>query len=197
MPVAFDPPYVTVFCGSRLGGRPEYATAAEDLGRTLVKNGLGLVYGGGSVGLMGKIADSVLEAGGEVIGVIPEVLSRPEIAHPNLTKLHVVDSMHTRKMMMNDLCGAFIAMPGGIGTFEELFEVLSWAQLRIHAKPIGLLDVAGFWTSLRGLVDGSTAEGFINPIHRELLIRAVGSQELLDLMGDAAVAEADPDAVNP
>jgi hypothetical protein len=111
--------------------------------------------------------------------------------------LHVVDSMHTRKMMMNDLCGAFIAMPGGIGTFEELFEVLSWAQLRIHAKPIGLLDVAGFWTSLRGLVDGSTAEGFINPIHRELLIRAVGSQELLDLMGDAAVAEADPDAVNP
>lgn len=195
--LVFDPPYITVFCGSRLGTRPEYVTAAEELGRTLVKNGLGLVYGGGSVGLMGKIADSVLEAGGEVIGVIPEVLSRPEIAHPNLTTLHVVDSMHTRKKMMNDLCGGFIAMPGGIGTFEELFEVLSWAQLRIHAKPIGLLDVAGFWTGLRGLMDGATAEGFINPIHRELLIRAGGPQELLDRMRDAGVAEPDPEAVKP
>jgi uncharacterized protein (TIGR00730 family) len=129
--------------------------------------------------------------------VIPEVLSRPEIAHPGLTKLHVVDSMHTRKKMMNDLCGGFIALPGGIGTFEELFEVLSWAQLRIHNKPIGLLDVAGFWTGLRGMVDGATAEGFINPIHRDLLVRGTSPQELLDHMLAAGAPAVDPEAVKP
>jgi uncharacterized protein (TIGR00730 family) len=193
----FKPARITVFCGSRPGIRPEYADAAEALGRCLVKNGLGLVYGGGSVGLMGKVADSVLEAGGEVIGVIPEVLSRPEIAHPGLTELHVVDSMHTRKKMMNDLCDGFIALPGGIGTFEELFEVLCWAQLRILAKPFGLLDVEGFWTGLRGMMDSATAEGFINPIHGDLLVGASTPQELLDRMRNVDAGDADPAAVKP
>ena len=146
---------------------------------------------------MGVIADSVLKAGGEVIGVIPEVLSRPEVAHGGLTELKVVDSMHTRKQTMNDLCGGFIAMPGGIGTLEELFEVLSWAQLRIHAKPIGLLEVAGFWMGFRGLMDRATSEGFINPVHRDLLVRSGDPQELLDKMAAFATAAPDPDAVKP
>jgi uncharacterized protein (TIGR00730 family) len=194
---AFDPPRLTVFCGSRHGARPEYAAVAAALGECLVKNGLGLVYGGGSVGLMGVLADSVLEAGGDVIGVIPEVLSRPEVAHQGLTELVIVDSMHTRKQTMMDLCGGFIAMPGGIGTFEELVEVLSWAQLRIHAKPIGLLDVADFWIPFRGLVDAATAEGFINPVHRDLIVRASDPQGLIDKMAAYVAPAADPDAVKP
>jgi uncharacterized protein (TIGR00730 family) len=166
------------------------------MGRCLVERGLGLVYGGGSVGLMGEIADAVMEAGGEVIGVIPEVLSRPELAHEGITELRVVDSMHTRKKMMADLSSGFIAMPGGIGTFEELFEVLSWSQLRIHAKPIGLLDVSGFWTGFRNLMDQATGEGFLNPIHRELVVRSDDPGNLLDLMEAFEPPSAvDPDAV--
>jgi uncharacterized protein (TIGR00730 family) len=195
--MSFDPPRITVFCGSRHGTRPEFTQAARALGKTLVERNLGLVYGGGSVGLMGEIADAVLEAGGEVVGVIPKVLSRAEVAHQNLSEMHVVDSMHTRKEMMNTLCGGFVAMPGGIGTFEELFEVFSWKQLLIHAKPIGLLDVAGFWTGLRGLLDQATSEGFINPVHRELLVRSEDPGELLDKMLAHQAPGPDPEAVKP
>ncbi|RMG08928.1 MAG: TIGR00730 family Rossman fold protein [Planctomycetota bacterium] len=193
----FDPPRITVFCGSRHGARPEFSDAARALGRTIAERGLGLVTGGGSVGLMGVVADAALEAGGEVIGVIPQVLSRAEVAHHGLSELLVVDSMHTRKMRMNELCGGFVALPGGIGTFEELFEVLSWRQLRIHAKPIGLYDVAGYWTGLRSLLDQAVAEGFLNPVHRSVLLRADDPELLLDRMAAERIAAADPDAVEP
>jgi uncharacterized protein (TIGR00730 family) len=193
----FDPPRVTVFCGSRQGSRPEYMAAAAEMGRTLVERGLGLVFGGGSVGLMGGIADAVLAAGGEAVGVIPEVLMRPEVAHEGLTELRVVDSMHTRKKLMADLCGAFVAMPGGIGTFEELFEVFTWAQLRIHAKPIGLLDTCGYWTGLRGMLDMAVGEGFLNPVDRELIVRAETPADLLDKLAEVHLSPVDPDAVEP
>ena len=197
MTPSFDPPRVAVFCGSRSGTRPEYAEAARVMGRTLVERGLGLVFGGGSVGLMGTVADAVLEAGGEAIGVIPEVLMRAEVAHEGLTVLKVVDSMHTRKRTMADLCGAFVALPGGIGTFEELFEVFTWAQLRIHAKPIGLLDTRGYWTGLRGMLDQAVAEGFLNPVDLDLIVRAAEPGELLDRLAEARVQPVDPDHVEP
>ena len=136
---------VCVFCGSRTGARPEYLEGARALGTELARRGFTLVYGGTSVGLMGAMADAALAGGGKVIGVLPQVLSDREIAHQGLTELHLVDSMHTRKAMMAELAGAFIAMPGGFGTFEELFEITTWAQLGIHHKPIGLLNVADYY----------------------------------------------------
>ena len=139
---------VCVFCGSSHGVRPAYAAAARTLGRLLVERGLGLVYGGGNVGLMGVMADAVLEAGGEVLGVIPHALMAREIGHPGVTEMHVVDSMHERKALMADRADAFIALPGGVGTFEELFEAITWTQLGLHAKPCGLLNVDGFYDDL-------------------------------------------------
>ena len=135
---------VCVFCGSSIGAKPAYAEAARNMGRLIAERRIGLVYGGGNVGLMGVIADAALEAGGEVIGVIPLALADREIAHTGLTQLHIVDSMHTRKAMMAELSDAFIAMPGGVGTFEELFEAITWTQLGLHRKPCGLLNVDGF-----------------------------------------------------
>ena len=166
----FDPPRLAVYCGSRHGARPEYTQAARALGQALVRHGLGLVYGGGKVGLMGEVADAVLERGGEVIGVIPQAPSRVEVAHAGLTTMHVVDSMHTRKKLMTDLAAGFVALPGGVGTLDELFEALSWAQLRIHAKPIGILDVAGYWDGVLRLLDHGVAEGFLDRAHRDLVI---------------------------
>jgi uncharacterized protein (TIGR00730 family) len=162
--------HVCVFCGSNAGGRPEYRESAEALGRLLVARGCGLVYGGGSVGLMGVIADAVLAAGGEVQGVIPKSLATRELLHPGVEPMHVVEGMHARKSLMAELADAFIAMPGGYGTFEELFEVITWAQLGLHAKPIGLLNVAGFFDPLVQLVDHAVAEGFIKAAHRELIV---------------------------
>jgi uncharacterized protein (TIGR00730 family) len=139
---------ICVFCGSSQGNRTEYRAAAEELGAELVRRNIGLVYGGGNVGLMGLLADSVLQAGGEAVGVIPENLMAREVGHNGLTKLHVVHSMHERKTLMADLSDAFIALPGGFGTFEEFCEIVTWAQLGLHAKPCGILNVLGYYTPL-------------------------------------------------
>lgn len=173
---------VCVFCGSREGSRPSYAEAARRMGKALARRGLGLVYGGGQVGLMGAMADAAIEEGGEVVGVIPEALIAREIAHPGLEKLHVVGSMHERKKLMADLSDGFVALPGGYGTLEEFLEVLSWAQLSIHEKPCGLLDVDDFWEPLSSLFDKAVAEGFVPPDHRSLVLEERDPHALLDLM---------------
>lgn len=171
---------IAVFCGSRHGTKPEYAEAARGFGRLLAERGIGLVYGGGSVGLMGEVADAVLAGGGEVIGAIPEFLSGREIAHAGLTRLHVVESMHARKALMAELADAFVALPGGIGTLEELTEIFTWAQLRLHAKPCGLLNVAGYYDGLLGFLGSMVAEQFLSTAHRQLLIDADVPHLLLD-----------------
>jgi len=172
--------HVCVFCGSSPGNRPVYLDAAHQTGMALVQRGIGLVYGGAQIGLMGRIADSVLEQGGKVIGVMPEHLSIKEVTHPKLTDLRIVDSMHTRKALMAELSDAFIALPGGLGTLEELCEILTWGQLGLHRKPCGLLNVAGFYEPLLALFDHAVAEGFLRPAHRSLVQVAATPEELLD-----------------
>lgn len=171
-----------VFCGSSAGRRPLYADAARALGAEFVRRGIGLVYGGGKVGLMGVLADAVLAEGGRVIGVIPHRLRTVELAHEGLTELRVVDSMHARKALMADLSDGFIALPGGLGTFEELLEIATWGQLRLHAKPVGLLNVAGFFDPLLATLDHSVAEGFLRAEHRALLIVRGEIDALLETM---------------
>jgi uncharacterized protein (TIGR00730 family) len=173
---------VCVFCGSSAGNRPGYADAARQVGAALVRRGLGLVYGGGHIGLMGVVADAVLRAGGEAIGVIPQALVERELAQGGLTRLEVVDTMHQRKSMMADLSDAFVALPGGFGTADELFEILTWAQLGIHAKPIGLLNVGGFFDALLGWVRHAAAEGFIRHQHVALLNVSTDPEGLLDVL---------------
>ena len=170
---------ICVFCGSSAGARPEYADAARALGQALVGEGLGLVYGGGRVGLMGILADAVLAAGGEAIGVIPHALLRREVGHAGLSELQVVDSMHTRKARMADLADAFIALPGGFGTLEEFCEVLTWSQLGIHPKPCGLLNVAGYYDTLLALFDHALAEGFLRAPHRAMVLEETDPLRLL------------------
>lgn len=171
-----------VFCGARHGKRPEYAAAAQVLGRTLAERGIELVYGGGNVGLMGVVADACMAGGGSVIGIIPQALDEWEVGHRGLTRLEVVDSMHTRKARMAELSDGFIALPGGLGTFEELFEVLTWAQLGFHGKPIGLLDVAGYYAPLAQMVQNGVDEGFMKPENAELLLREHDIDTLLAAM---------------
>jgi len=171
---------ICVYTGSNVGVRPEYQQAAQALGKALVARGLGLVYGGGRVGLMGVIADTVLAEGGEVIGVIPKALFPREVGHTHLTQLHEVESMHERKALMADLADGFIALPGGFGTYDELFETITWSQLGLHSKPVGLLDVAGFFAPLLALITHTTNEGFITPIHSNLLFHKDDPAELLD-----------------
>jgi uncharacterized protein (TIGR00730 family) len=171
---------ICVFCGSAAGVRPAYADAARELGRELARRGLGLVYGGGSVGLMGVLADTVLVEGGEVIGVIPGPLATRELAHAGLTKLHVVASMHERKATMARLSDGFVALPGGLGTLEETLEVLTWAQLGIHRKPVGVLDVEGYWSGLERMLAHAVGEGFVRPEYAALLLRGTSASELLD-----------------
>jgi len=161
---------ICVFCGSANGRREGYARSARKFGAALAAKGLGLVYGGGSIGLMGVVADAALEGGAPVVGVIPRALFRREIAHHGLTRLEVVPSMHVRKARMARLSDAFVALPGGIGTLEELFEVLTWGYLGIHAKPVGLLDVGGYWRPLVLLLDHAVEEGFLRPAHRKLVV---------------------------
>lgn len=173
---------ICVFAGSNPGNRPEYREAAQQLGKALVSRGLGVVYGGGSVGLMGALADSVLEQGGEIIGVMPQGLFRREIAHAHLTKLFEVESMHARKALMADLADGFIALPGGFGTFDELFEITTWAQIGIHSKPIGLLNVAHYFEPLLALVTHASNEGFIPPTHVRLLLVQEYVGELINSM---------------
>ncbi len=172
---------VCVFCGSSHGTRPAYREAAERTAVVLARRGLGVVYGGGNVGLMGVLADAALAAGGEVIGVIPAALVAKELAHRGLTDLRVVDSMHERKALMAELSDGFIALPGGYGTLEELCEVLTWSQLGLHGKPCGLLNTAGYFHPLLELLDRATEEDFLRPEHRALLLVEEDPQRLVDL----------------
>jgi uncharacterized protein (TIGR00730 family) len=171
---------VCVFCGSSNGARFVYADAARLLGRALLRRKIGLVYGGGCVGLMGAIADVVMEGGGEVVGVIPEALVERELAHRAVSELMIVRSMHERKAKMADLSDAFIAMPGGFGTFEEFCEIITWAQLGLHRKPCGILNVEGYYDPLLALFDRAVVEGFIYPENRRLVIQETDSDRLLD-----------------
>jgi uncharacterized protein (TIGR00730 family) len=171
---------VLVFCGSSPGARPEYAEAADALGRLLAGRGLGLVYGGASVGLMGAVADGALAAGGEVIGVIPRGLVEREIGHPGLTELREVSTMHERKALMADLSDAVIALPGGTGTLDELFELFTWSQLGLHRMPIGLLDVVGYWQPLLAMLDHMVAERLLRAEHRATLLVSTDAASLLD-----------------
>jgi len=159
-----------VFSGSSPGAHPDYAQAAAELGGALADRGIGLVYGGATVGLMGIVADAALEAGGDVIGVIPQALVDREIAHGGLSDLRVVGSMHERKALMADLADGFIALPGGMGTLEELFEVYTWTQLGLHSKPLGLLDVRGYYAQLAAFLDHAVQERFLTAEHREMLV---------------------------
>ena len=171
---------VCVFAGSNAGGRPEYAAAARALAAECASRRLGIVYGGGSVGLMGVLADAALAARVEIIGVIPRPLATKEIAHPNLTELHIVESMHERKATMASLVDAFIALPGGLGTFEAALEVLTWSQRGIHAKPVGVLNVEGYYDGLLRWLSHAAGEGFVRREHLGLLLFADAPGELLD-----------------
>ncbi|MBD1866029.1 TIGR00730 family Rossman fold protein [Cyanobacteria bacterium FACHB-471] len=171
---------VCVFCGSNQGTNPAYGFAAEQLGKLLAQQNIGLVYGGGKVGLMGTVADAALAAGGEVIGVIPQALADREIAHTGLSKLHIVASMHERKALMSDYVDAFIALPGGMGTLEEFAEVLTWGQLGLHQKPCGLLNIEGYYNSLIAFFNQAVQAQFVRPEHRSAVIEAQTCEELLE-----------------
>ena len=180
---------ICVFTGSRRGARAEYAAAARQLGRELVARGYGLVYGGGDVGLMEVVADAVLEQQGHVIGVIPATFVEKEVAHRGLSELRIVQSMHERKAMMAELSHAFIAIPGGIGTMEEFFEVLSWAQLGLHNKPCGLLNVSAYYRHLVQFMDYAVEQDFLKPKHRALLIVEQEPGVLLDRVEELIVIQ--------
>jgi len=173
---------ICVFAGSQPGNAPQFQAAAVELGRKIAENGWSLVYGAGSVGLMGLIADAVLQAGGDVIGVIPDFLATKELLHPGLTQVHITEDMHTRKAKMAELSDAFIALPGGLGTFEEFFEVMTWAQLGVHSKPIGLLNSNQFYQPVVNLIDHAVETGFVRKEHRELISVAPTTNELLTAM---------------
>ena len=181
---------LAVYCGAAPGADPVYADAARALARSLVEQNIGLVYGGGKVGLMGVIADEVLRLGGEATGVIPRALMEREVGHAGLTRLFVVKDMHERKAMMSDLSDGFIAMPGGMGTLEELFEMVTWAQLGIHAKPIGLLNVNRFWDGLRAFVRHQCMQGFVRPEHEGLMLADSDPDALIRQLRAAAPAAA-------
>lgn len=173
---------ICVFCGSSIGSRPEYRAAAEALGGMLAARGIDLVFGGGRVGLMGVVADAALARGGRVTGVIPEALVAREIAHQNLPDLRIVASMHERKATMAGLADAFVALPGGFGTFEEFFEVVTWTQLGLQGKRCGLLNVLGFYDPLLAQVDRAISDGFVKPANRDLIVTAADPHDLLDLL---------------
>jgi hypothetical protein len=173
---------IAVFCASSNGAHPAYQAAAGQLGRALATRNIGLIYGGSNVGLMKVIAEASLAANGKVIGVIPEVLVDLEVAHHGITELHITSTMHTRKALIGEKADAFIALPGGFGTFEELFEVLAWHTLKLHAKPILLLNIHGFYTKLLDFLDHCVAEGMLKPKNRELLLVANSVEEALELL---------------
>jgi uncharacterized protein (TIGR00730 family) len=176
-----------VFCGSSSGASPAYAAAATAFGRLLAERGIALVFGGGSVGLMGAVADGALEAGGRVVGVIPDALMKREIGHPRVPDMRVVGSMHERKALMAALSDAFVALPGGIGTFEEFFEVWTWSQLGLHAKPCALLNIGGFYDGLLAFLDHATSERFLRPAHLGFLVVEEDPQALLDKLATVTV----------
>jgi uncharacterized protein (TIGR00730 family) len=183
---------VCVYCASNDGTRPVHLEAARRFGQTLAARGITLVYGGGRVGLMGALADAAMAAGGAVIGVMPHALVQREAAHQEITELRIVDTMHQRKAAMAELADAFVALPGGIGTLEEFFETWTWAQLGVHRKPIGLLDVDGFWRPLLGLLDHLEAEGFLRGTPRQSLVVQEEANAMLD-----ALATSTPPSVRP
>lgn len=187
---------VAVFCGSSVGNNPAFAAAARDVGRLLATSGQRVIFGGGCVGLMGVLADATLEAGGQAIGVIPQALVDKEVAHRGLTQQHIVRSMHERKALMADLADAFIALPGGVGTLEEFFEIWTWAQLGLHAKPFGLLDVAGFYQPLLAFLNQVVAQGFVRPRHRELLLVDDDPARLVTKLADVQ-PNAEPKWITP
>jgi uncharacterized protein (TIGR00730 family) len=180
---------ICVYCGSSAGADPAFAEVARGVGEHLARLGIGVVYGGGRVGMMGAVADGALAAGGTVIGVIPEKLRGKELAHMGLTELFVVDSMHARKTMMAYLSDGFIALPGGFGTLEEIFEVTTWSQLNYHMKPAGLLNVRGYFDRLIGFLDHAASEGFIRAVHRPLMQSAPEIGELLEAMAKVEVPD--------
>ncbi|GAB4039895.1 MAG: TIGR00730 family Rossman fold protein [Rubrivivax sp.] len=182
-----------VYCGSRHGVRPAYTEAARALGTLIGRGGHGLVYGGGNVGLMGVVADAVLAAGGPVTGVIPEALVQREVGHPGLSEQIVVPDMHVRKRLMAERADAFVALPGGIGTFEELYEVWTWRQLGYHDKPIGLLNVAGFYDGLLAFMDHTVGQGFLDPAQRAVPLVDTDPARLLARLADAAARATAPD----
>jgi uncharacterized protein (TIGR00730 family) len=182
---------VCVFCGSSPGSHPDYLQAARDLGEVLVERGIGLVYGGANVGTMGQIASTVLESGGEVIGVIPEGLVKKEVAYKELQDLRVVKTMHERKSLMNELSDGFISLPGGLGTFEEFFEALAWGQLGLHKKPSGILNIRNFYGKLMDFLDHAVAESFMQQEHRDMLLVHEDPASLLDLFESYDPPQAD------
>lgn len=186
---------ITVFCGSSMGTDDHYRIAAKQLGATLADQDIILVYGGAKVGLMGAVADGVLDNGGKAVGVLPHFLGSKEIAHQGLTELIMVESMHERKMKMNELCDGVITMPGGFGTMEELFEMLTWAQLGLHAKPIGLLNIGGYYDALIVLIQTMVDRGFLKGINQDMLLISGDIDELLDKM-KCYVAPAVPKWIN-
>jgi uncharacterized protein (TIGR00730 family) len=175
---------ICVFCGSSTGARPAYRAAAQRLGELLAERGIGLVYGGASVGLMGTVADGALARGGEVIGVIPESMMRREIGHQGLTRLHVVETMHERKALMADLSDAFIALPGGYGTLEEMCEAVTWSQLGIQSKPCGLLNVEQYWADLLRFLDHAVDENFVTPENAQLIMVARTPERMLERLSE-------------
>ncbi|WP_414043802.1 TIGR00730 family Rossman fold protein [Macrococcus animalis] len=176
---------IAVYCGSNKGTKPSYVEGAVLLGKVLVENSIGLVFGGGKVGLMGTIADSVVQSKGHTIGVIPHFLHEKEVAHPNLSELYTVDTMHQRKDMMSSLCDGYIMMPGGAGTLEEFFEIFTWAQLGLHQKPIGILNIDGFYDPLIQMLEKMIQEGFIGEHYSELAIVDANPSSLIDKMKNA------------
>ncbi|WP_210491765.1 TIGR00730 family Rossman fold protein [Patulibacter sp. SYSU D01012] len=173
---------ICVYAGSNPGADPAYAQAAEALGRLLVERGIGLVYGGGRVGLMGVVADAVLAAGGTAVGIIPRSLDEREVAHQGLTELVVVETMHQRKALMAERADAFVALPGGLGTIEELVEAATWTQLGIHQKPVGLLDAAGYWAPFDAFLEHGVGAGFLRAEHRRAIVRDAEPAALLDAL---------------
>jgi uncharacterized protein (TIGR00730 family) len=182
---------ICVFCGSNSGARQSYQHAAQAVGRLLCRSGIELVYGGGNVGLMGALANACLNEGGRVIGVIPQALADRELAHVGLTELRIVSSMHERKSLMADLSDAFISLPGGFGTWEEFFEVLTWSQLGILTKACALLNIDGYYDPLLAMADKALSEGFIRPAHRESLLSDTDPERLLDRLSTYAVPAVD------
>jgi uncharacterized protein (TIGR00730 family) len=183
---------VCVFCGSAPGARPSYSAAAKELGSALARAGMTLVYGGGRLGLMGIVADAVLQGGGRVIGVIPRMLIERELAHPNLTRQHVVNTMHERKTLMAELSDAFVGLPGGMGTFDELVEIVTWAQLGLHAKPVVLANIDGYYRTLYAMLDNAVAEGFVTPVSRSRWRNADSVTSVMQILAKEGLAGDDP-----
>ena len=181
---------VCVFCGSAAGARPGYSAAARELGESLARAGIALVYGGGKLGLMGIVADAVLEAGGHAIGVIPRMLIEREVAHPKLTRQHVVTTMHERKTLMAELSDAFVGLPGGMGTFDELVEIVTWAQLGLHAKPVVLANIENYFAPFYAMLDNAVTEGFVTPKSRAYWRNAESVSSVMQILGKEGLVSA-------